>query len=105
MKVYHWTEIKFSPVKIDPRMLLEKGHVCKRKCFLKDENFKQIASEYRYVRYDRSFVVYYLISTLKALEGISEENFRALVDEVFFGIYSRDKDKIQAEETELYSED
>ncbi len=82
-EVYHWTDIKFSPIKLDPRMLLRDGFVVRRRCFLRDENFKQAPSQYRFVCYDRSFVVFHLTSQLTALKDIRSENFNSIMEEVF----------------------
>lgn len=86
MDVLNWREIRFSPVKLDPRMLLEGGYTVRRKCFLKTDNHKQVIPEYRYVTYDKDFVVYYVSSQLRPLKNISQDNFKKLMDEVLFNL-------------------
>ncbi|MEL7038912.1 MAG: hypothetical protein AAFO04_25385 [Cyanobacteria bacterium J06592_8] len=80
----HWQDIKYSPIKIDPRMLLPNGLTILRKCFLKGENTHQAISKKRWVTYDRSFVVYAVFCMLKPLLAIKEVNFKEVMEEVLF---------------------
>ena len=88
MEVVYWKNVRFSPIKLDPRMLLPDGLVLKRKCYLKGENHYQIASQARYVRYDRQFVVQSVISLMKPLSGLNEEQFNEIMHEVFYTMFS-----------------
>ena len=88
MKVIHWKDVRFSPIKLDPRMLLPDGLVLKRKCHLKTENHLQTISQIRYVRYDRQFVVQSVISLMKPLSGLNEEQFNEIMHEVFYTMFS-----------------
>lgn len=103
LDVLHWKEIKFSPIKIDPRMLLAEGHVVRRKCFLKNQNHLQEEPVYRYIRYDREFVVFFVAGILSPLSNISEENFDSLLKEVFYANFNK-KEELKAENEKLKSD-
>lgn len=80
----HWQDIRYSPTKIDPRMLLPSGLTILRKCFLKGENTHQGVSKKRWVTYDRGFVIYAIFTMLKPLCAIKETNFKEVMEEVLF---------------------
>ena len=104
LKAYNWTDIKYSPIKLDPRMLLEQGYTVRRKCFLRNENHCQDMPSMRYVTYDRAFVIYHLVSQLKAFSGISEDNFKLLMEEVFYELFFSDSNKGNATDGDTLSE-
>lgn len=86
-RVYHWTEIRTMPFKLDPKMLIEGGMTVEKNCFLKGEGVWHNQCELRQIQFDRAYVVNALSKVLKPLSKISEQNFRDLMDEVMYALH------------------